>query len=370
MCRSTPQDKKACPISRDELKEVYNGLVKHVDKNRFTTDFFSGYKAMQTKMKDYQQKYNARRANILKEPFEMPDAPKVVESGIVMHGKKELQNLEIDLRFDQDDIDKYDELNGSVKAEFLNRCQSKEMCQNLLAWISLEMRFLHVCDALPTHAKKTLQQTDAIRHASALATGRTGDDDDGAPEDNGGGGGGEDDGEGGGGDVGGVPKSLQKSADIHNFLHWNIYNFDIPFKEMGYDAAGAAGAAAAATTQKKSFHAACILFFYSDKLTQMHSEVSNALHAAWQLQFRKVMQADDLKRPPLDYSEEEKNWCMATIDFLESQLTEDERVSRGLPLRRASARAAKAAAASAARVVESPPARNDEDDDDLGDARL
>jgi hypothetical protein len=82
------------------------------------------------------------------------------------------------------------------------------------------------------------------------------------------------------------------------------------------------------------------------------------------------MQPDDLKRPPLIYDSEETNWCAATIDFLERQLTDDERVARSLPQRRASARAAPAAAR---RLLESPAAVipvNAEDDDDLDDARL
>jgi hypothetical protein len=119
---------------------------------------------------------------------------------------------------------------------------------------------------------------------------------------------------------------------------------------------------AAQTAAKKSFHAACILFFYSDHLTKKYSAVSNALHAAWKYQFKKVMQPDDLKRPPLIYEQEETNWCAATIDFLERQLTDDERVARGLPQRRASTRNKTAAPAAARKLIE--------DDDDLDDARL
>ena len=296
-------------------------------------------------MKDYQKQYKARRSKILKEPFTMPDAPNIVESGIAVHGQKDLQDIDMHLKFDQDDIDKYDSLN--VKPEFLNRCQSKEMCQNLLSWIALELRFLHICDVLPTHAQKTIDQTEDIIPASTLAAGGLGDDGDGQEE--------EVDGDGG------APKSLTACEDIHNFLHWNVLELDgIAFEKMEFGDA-------AQTAAKKSFHAACILFFYSDHLTKKYSAVSNALHAAWKYQFKKVMQPDDLKRPPLIYDSEETNWCAATIDFLERQLTDDERVARSLPQRRASARAAPAAAR---RLLASPAAVNAEDDDDLDDARL
>jgi len=326
-----------------------------VDKNKFTTDFLSMFKATQTKMKDYQKQFRARRNNVLKEAFEMPDATKVVESGIAMHGQKDLRDIDIVLRFDQDDLDKYDYLND--KPEFLNRCQSKEFCQNLLSWLALELRFLHVCDALPTHAQKTIEQTCEMGKVSALAAGGAGDDDD-AKE------GGAEEGDGG------APRSLTECVDIHNFLHWNVLDLDsIPFKEMGYGAA-------AATIEKKSFHAACILFFYSDNLTKKYPAVSNALHASWQYQFKNVMQAADLKRPPLDYDPEETNWCAATIDFMERQLTDDERVARGLPQRRASARNRTPTAAAARKLIEaqaaaeSQAAVNAEDDNDLDDARL
>jgi hypothetical protein len=350
LCRSNPQDRKACPVSRDDLKEVYNALIKHVDKNKFGTDFLTAFKVTQTKMKDYQKQYKARRSKILKEPFTMPDAPNIVEHGVAVHGKKELQDIDMHLRFDQDDIDKYESLNA--KPEFLNRCQSKEMCQNLLSWIALELRFLHICDALPTHAQKTIDRTED-ESVSALAAG--GGDDDG------------DDGDGEDQEVdgaGGAPKSLTACEDIHNFLHWNVLELDgIAFDKMELGDA-------AQTAAKKSFHAACILFFYSDHLTKKYSAVSNALHAAWKYQFKKVMQPDDLKRPPLIYDSEETNWCAATIDFLERQLTDDERVTRSLPQRRASARAAPAAAR---RLLESPAVVipvNAEDDDDLDDGRL
>ena len=277
-------------------------------------------------MKDYQKQFKHRRAKVLKEPFEMPDAPKVVESGIAIHAKKELEDIEVDLKFDQDDIAKYDDLNSALRAEFLNRCQTKEFCQNLLSWIALEMRFLLVCDALPTYKQKALPPPDDTGHGSALALAAAGanhDDDDDSHGEAGGG-----DGRGGVG----VPKSLQLSADPLDFLHWDVLNLDsIPFKDMGIGAPDD-------TLEIKCFHAPCILFFFSDKLTQMHSEVSNALHAAWLHSYKKAMNAADLKRPPLDYSPEERNWCDATIDFMEGQLDENQRIARGLPTRRASTR--------------------------------
>ena len=161
LSRSTPLEKKACPVSRDDLKEVYNALIKHVDKNKFQIDFLNAFKGTQSKMKDYQKQYKARRSKILKEPFTMPDAPNIVESGIAVHGQKDLQDIDMHLKFDQDDIDKYESLN--VKPEFLNRCQSKEMCQNLLSWIALELQrkafmLLVSCSSTVTIWQRSIQQ--------------------------------------------------------------------------------------------------------------------------------------------------------------------------------------------------------------------
>ena len=309
-------------------------------------------------MKDYQKQFKHRRAKVLKEPFEMPDAPKVVESGIAIHAKKELEDIEVDLKFDQDDIAKYDDLNSALRAEFLNRCQTKEFCQNLLSWIALEMRFLLVCDALPTYKQKALPPPDDTGHGSALALAAAGanhDDDD------------DSHGEAGGGDGGdgvGVPKSLQKSADPLDFLHWDVLNSDsIPFKDMGFGGR-------VKTFEIECFHAACILFFYSDKLTQMHSEVSNALHAAWLLSYKRAMNAPALKRPPLDYSAEEKNWCEATIDFMEGQLDENQRIGHGLPTSRASAQGTAKVARSILSPPPAPEAELDDDEDMLPSSRL
>jgi hypothetical protein len=196
----------------------------------------------------------------------------------------------------------------------------------------LELRFLHVCEALATYPQKTIQQTDEIVGASALAAGGAGDDDDDDDHANEGGGveggaGGDGDGEGEGeGDGGGVPKSVSPSANIHDFLHWNVHGSDIPFKEMGYCVTPKE------TLELKSFHAACILFFFDNKLPQMYSDVNNALHAAWTIKFSEPMKAETLRNPPMDYTAEEKNWCIETIDFMERKLSDDERAARGLPL--------------------------------------
>ena len=217
------------------------------------------------------------------------------------------------------------------------------------------MRFLLVCDALPTYKQKTLEPPDDSGNVSALASGGAGDDDD--PESHGEAGGGV----GGGGGVG-VPKSRQRSSDPLDFLHWDALNLDsIPFKDMGFGAPDA-------TLEIECFHAACILFFYSDKLTQMHSELSNALHAAWLHSYKIAMNAPDLKRVPLDYSPEEKNWCEATIDFMEGQLDENQRIARGLPTRRAASTRNKGAVARS--ILSQPPAPPAEaevdDDEDVG----
>jgi hypothetical protein len=328
-----------------------------VEKKKFTTDFMAQFKGIQPKLKEYQKQFKARRSKILKDPFEMPDAPKVVESGIAIHGKKELQTIDIALRFDENDIAKYDDLNETIKPEFLNRCQSKEFCDNFLSWISLEMRFLHVCDALPTHAQKAIELTGTTGKASALSAGVEGDDEDGDVAGGGGEGGG-DGGVGEGGD-GGLPKSLSRSADVHDFLYWNVLKLEgIPFQDMGYGAP-------ADTMEARSFHAACILFFYNDKLTKVHPEVSNALHAAWQLQFKRVMKAEDLKRPPLDYSAEEQNWCSSTIEYFELHLTDDERLARELPARQRTRSKAIACSARMPPPVQ-PPANDVDDDDEIG----
>ena len=79
------------------------------------------------------------------------------------------------------------------------------------------------------------------------------------------------------------------------------------------------------------------------------------------------MNAADLKRPPLNYSPEKVNRCEATIDFMEGQLDENQRIARGLPTRRAASMRNKGAVRSILPQPPAPPAEADVDDDeDLG----
>jgi len=189
-----------------------------------------------------------------------------------------------------------------------------------------------------------------------------GDGDGDGDGDGGGDGDGDGDGEGEGeGEGGGVPKSVAPSANIHDFLYWNVHGSDIPFKEMGYCVTPKE------TCELKSFHAACILFFFDNKLPQTYSDVNNALHAAWMLKFSEPMKADKLRMPPPDYTAEEKNWCIETVNFMEGRLTDDERAARGLPLRTISR-------PRRAPVLSKPTMQSDidldENDDDLINERL
>ena len=61
------------------------------------TDFWSPYGAIKKKLMDYQKQWKARCAHILKAPFNIPDAPEHNENGVYMLGKKDLQEVVVEL---------------------------------------------------------------------------------------------------------------------------------------------------------------------------------------------------------------------------------------------------------------------------------
>ena len=91
---------------------------------------------MKKKLIDYQKQWKARRGNILKAPFHVPDAKEHVEKDVYVIDKKALQEMVVDLQFNKKDLEHYDTLNSD--ATFLKEsCKSKALLQQVvrLAWI-------------------------------------------------------------------------------------------------------------------------------------------------------------------------------------------------------------------------------------------
>ena len=150
--------------------------------------------------------------------------------------------------------------------------------------------------------------------------------------------------------------------DPNDFLKWDITSLEsIPFdlmlfsKDLGF-------------TDNRAYHAAAICFFLCPYLPERFPEIMDAICAGWTTCFKHTMNYEELRRPPCvgtsAYSDEEQNWCIATIQFFVDSLDPAGRLARGIPesavsRRGPSARARKptpAAAASAAAAAGPAPA--------------
>ena len=60
---------------------------------------------MKKKLTDYQKQWKARSTHILKAPFYIPDAQEYKENGVYMIGKKDLQEIVVDLCFKEKDLE-------------------------------------------------------------------------------------------------------------------------------------------------------------------------------------------------------------------------------------------------------------------------
>jgi hypothetical protein len=88
------------------------------------------------KLIDYQKQWKARRGNILKAPFHVPDAKEHVEKDVYVIDKKALQEMVVDLQFNKKDLEHYDTLNSD--ATFLKEsCRTKALCNKLYDWLGL-----------------------------------------------------------------------------------------------------------------------------------------------------------------------------------------------------------------------------------------
>ena len=238
---------------------------------------------MKKKLIDYQKQWKARRGNILKAPFHVPDAKEHVEKDVYVIDKKALQEMVVDLQFNKKDLEHYDTLNSD--ATFLKEsCRTKALCNKLYDWLGYEMRFLVVCDAIAQYQSRPLEDAPLLPAgtAPAAAAGQN-DDGDGAGDDDDGAGGAGGDGVGGAGGAAG-----DKRPDPHHFMAWDLAEvLSVPWNEMRFTEISD-------SSECYSFWPACIVFFYITELPKKFPEVDGALHKLWQRTYSSPMKADDL----------------------------------------------------------------------------
>ena len=163
---------------------------------------------MKKKLTDYQKQWKARRAHILKAPFYIPDAPEHKENGVYMIGKKDLQEIVVDLCFKEKDLEQYDTLNSNI-CFLKDQCKTKANCQQLYEWLGLEMRFLVALDAIAQYQSRPIDPVAPAGGASAATPSTPGDKNDDADKPS-------DDEPAAGG---GAPPRRQ---DPHHFLYWDV----------------------------------------------------------------------------------------------------------------------------------------------------
>ena len=291
---------------------MYNQLGRHIATGSYKSDFWSSNNnSMRKKLLDFQKQWKARRAHVMKAPFHVPDSPAHVEKDIYIIPKKALQELVVDLKFDEKDLELYDSLNSDIT--FLKEsCKSKALCKQFYDWLGYEMRFLIVCDAIAEYQSRPIDAAPAPAAAPAGAATPAALADD-ADE---------------GDDTGDAGKDGEKRQDPHHFLAWDLNEIrSIPWNEMRFTEIKD-------SSECYSSWPACIAFFYITELPKSFPDVDGALHKLWLQSYASPMKAEDLDSTPIAFSKEETEWCKKTIESLQRGLTASQREERGLPVSR------------------------------------
>ena len=87
---------KQCPITLVESKDLYDQLERLISDASYKADFWSPYGIIKKKLQDYQKRWKARSAHILKAPFHIPGAQQHRENGFYMIRKKDLREVVVD----------------------------------------------------------------------------------------------------------------------------------------------------------------------------------------------------------------------------------------------------------------------------------
>ena len=123
---------------------------------------------------DYQKQWKARRSHILKAQFHIPDAPEHNENGVYMLGKKDLQEVVVNLSFKEADLEQYDTLNSDI-CFLKEQCKTKAHCKQLYQWLGLEMRFLVSLDAIAQYQSRPIVLVAPAGGAGAATPSAPGD---------------------------------------------------------------------------------------------------------------------------------------------------------------------------------------------------
>ena len=317
-CRDTPASTVKCPITLQNLKDLYNSLVKEASgtsgKSRSPSkkgDFWTAArKTTKTSYGQYIDKAKARLANHLKEPFQLAGAPPHIISGWNVSGKKETEDKKFDLRFTQTDLDEYKSLTAKSK-DFMTTCTNTDARENLLHLLALDIRYLIICDYLGTFPPTAIPPEE-VGNPAVLRDGDQDDDNSGNENS---------------GDRRPTPPTPGKAkrSQDDNFTSWLPNSPDsIGWSDLGFTDEDA--------SDRKNFVPACAFFFYIPELASKYVEVNNALHMHWHRKFKGPMKADDFKAAPHGFDDAEADWLSETIETMISKLNDDQRAERGLPV--------------------------------------
>ena len=131
------------------------------------------------------------------------------------------------------------------------------------------------------------------------------------------------------------PKETDKSRspspalDPNDFVKWDLLAPDsIPFDKIELHGD-------LTLTTNRSYHAAAIVFFMDPARGLQWPEKKDSLHAGWMATFKHPMNFEELKRPPCvgatAYTDEEQNWCAASLQYYVDGMDAACRAARGIP---------------------------------------
>ena len=140
--RSNPNARKKCPVSTTDLKDMYDGLVKHMSAGA-KTDFWVGQKPRRNAFALYLSTAKFRLQNQLKNRFYLPDKDQLNLNGRVLMNQKEPGEVQIFYRLTAEDLAAYKSLTN--RSEFITTCKSRYSCQKLQELLALDHRYLIIC---------------------------------------------------------------------------------------------------------------------------------------------------------------------------------------------------------------------------------
>ena len=316
-------------VTVDDLQELVKLLAKFIatQKTANLQRSCSDAHALLVKWNKFQKMYKNRIQHFLPR---IGDHPDVILHGVITDWDPKAKNhdgqdVDIPVNFPPDILRKYRDWNS----KYVPSAPVKtEEAQLLMKIVPLDVRFLLGC-GLKWDANATEPEDTSASGGAAPA----------APSDS-----------HGNADRSPSPQPKPSPLDI---VSWDPIMLEtIPFDDFVFPPD-------IEFTKFRPYHAMAILFFLHPELPVKYPEMKDAVHAGWMATFKHPMNFDELRRPPCvgegAYTEEEQEWCAATITYLVDNLDANGRQSRGIPESAVSRRTRPRNAAASAAASKSGP---------------